>query len=174
MPNIKNPHDLFFKASFRRSATARAFCRHYLPPEIAGSLDLETLEVKSGDFVDKRLRAHFTDLLYQIALRGGGTAHIYLLLEHKSAPDEGVVLQLGRYLFGLLERLQREGAQRLPLVLPVVLYHGKAAWHVPECLSALFEIPAPASAWQPFVPELRYHLSCLGRRLLPNASFGRG
>lgn len=52
MAERTNPHDEFFKYMLGRPETARDFLGHYLPAEVVALLDLATLELVSGSFVD--------------------------------------------------------------------------------------------------------------------------
>lgn len=130
MKQVPNPHDTFFKRTFARLEVAAEFLRHYLPAEVAGLLDLTQLTLEKDSFVDAKLRQHFSDLLYRVGLKEGGAAYVYILLEHKSAPEEWVALQLLRYLAQAWEQLRRAGSARLPLIIPVVCYHGAVPWRV--------------------------------------------
>ncbi|MGH9802003.1 MAG: Rpn family recombination-promoting nuclease/putative transposase, partial [Blastocatellia bacterium] len=93
-----NPHDRFFKELFSETEIAVDFVEHYLPQEIVAAIDLTTLEIVKDSFVDEELRQYFSDLLLRVKLKNGGEAFIYILLEHKSTPDEFVALQLFLYL----------------------------------------------------------------------------
>jgi len=79
-------HDHFFRALMERPKTAGALLRERLPPTIAEQLVGDPLLVE-GTFVDEELRSSQSDRLYQVTLRGGRSAFIYCLVEHKSAPD---------------------------------------------------------------------------------------
>ncbi|HUM71800.1 MAG TPA: Rpn family recombination-promoting nuclease/putative transposase, partial [Chloroflexota bacterium] len=68
MPDLTNPHDRFFKETFGRIEVARDFFAHYLPETVTAVLDLDTLELQSGNFIDPDLQeqwrtaANFSDL----------------------------------------------------------------------------------------------------------------
>jgi predicted transposase/invertase (TIGR01784 family) len=157
MADVTNPHDVFVKKTFGKIPLAAEFFRHYLPPELARQLDTGQVSLVKGSFVDKRLRQHFSDLLFRVGLKAGGAAFIYILLEHKSAPDELVARQLLRYLSMIWERLEVDG--KLPLVIPVVFYHGAQRWTVPLNFGALVPLPSSLEGVaRPFVPEFRYYL----------------
>jgi len=66
-------------------------------------------------------------MLYSVRLAGGKFAYVYLLFEHESIPARFVVLQLLRCMLEIweLHRKQNKGAKTLPLVLPVIVCHGK-------------------------------------------------
>ena len=94
MSEIANPHDSFFKALLAQPGVAADFLAHYLPPDVAVELDVTTPEISKDSFVDAELQPHLSDLLYRVSLKEGGPAYVYLLFEHKSAPDGWVALQL--------------------------------------------------------------------------------
>ena len=87
MAEINNPHDSFFKRLFGNPDTAVDFMRSYLPGAVVSVVNLETLTLEKESFIDPKLRSHFSDLLFRVRLAAGGDLYIYLLLEHKSAPD---------------------------------------------------------------------------------------
>ena len=118
-------------------------------------LDLDTLTLQDGSFIDEEMREHQTDLLYQVQLKGGGAATIYLLFEHKSFPDALVALQLLRY---MVSQWQQQVKEKVPLtpIIPLVVYHGERAWHIATDFSALLEVPEALRQYQ---PDFRYHLS---------------
>lgn len=158
-----NAHDKFFKAVFGRPAVAADFLRRYLPPSIVELLDLTRIELEKDSFIDARLRQHFSDLLYRVGLAGGGEAYLYFLLEHKSQPDQWVALQLLRYLAQAWERLRQKGAGKLPLIIPVVFYHGSARWDVSEQFHALFDVDPRTVELLDYVPGFKYYLCDLSR-----------
>jgi len=61
MSTLANPHDAFCKSVLGRPEQAEAFLTHFLPAELLAPLDLSTLAVMPGSFVDQdglgRIRA---------------------------------------------------------------------------------------------------------------------
>jgi len=143
MSTPASPHDRFFKASFSRPEAAADLMRHALPPEVVATLDLATLTLAKGSFVDSRLKEHHSDLLFEVASHDGTPVLVYLLVEHKSYPDPWVGLDLLRYAVAIWrDWLNRTGAgkkARLPPLIPLVLYHGAEDWTTPEDLGELIE-----------------------------------
>jgi predicted transposase/invertase (TIGR01784 family) len=160
---VRNPHDVFFKQTLARPGVAADFLRRYLPPRIVRLLDLKRLAIEKESFVDAKLRQHFSDLLVRVRLRGRGEAYVYILLEHKSAPEEWVALQLLRYVTHAWERLRQGRGGKLPVIIPVVFYHGAAAWRVSPRLSDLLAEPDLARRLRRYVPDFEYHLCDLGQ-----------
>jgi predicted transposase/invertase (TIGR01784 family) len=79
MNELSNPHDRYFKETFSRPEIVRDFLSNYLPPVVAESLDLNTLELQPDSFIDQDLEIHFSDLLFQVRtndpLYSGSNAH---------------------------------------------------------------------------------------------------
>ena len=164
----------FFKELMSRLKSARDFLHYYLPPEIVDQLDLSTLSISKDSFVDTQLGEHFSDILYQINLRDGREAKVYVLIDHKSSPDGLVAFQLLRYMVRAWEyslkqqkeerkKEKQEGKRRkrnqkltLTPILPVVFYHGKKEWKVSKTLKTLFgNMPPELTS---FVPNYQYFL----------------
>jgi len=127
-PEITNPHDRFFKELLARPEAAADFLANYLPSDIVAALDLSAPELAKDSFIDEDLRQHFSDLLYRVRLKGGGDAFVYVLFEHKSAPDKWTAFQLLRYEVKIWETERRKGTESLPLIFPLVFYHGQERW----------------------------------------------
>ena len=159
MTELTNPHDRFFKEALSRPEATRDFLQYYLPPAIAELLDVSSAELVKDSFVDSELHEHFSDLLCEVSLRGGGGAYVVVLFEHKSYPEPLIALQLLRYMVQVWDYSLRQQAKLWP-ILPVVVYHGQATWRVPLNLQAVLEVP---EALRAFVPEYRYWLCDLSR-----------
>jgi len=150
MARRANAHDLYFKSSLTQPGMAADFVRHYLPPEVAATLDLDSLTLLDGSFVDERLRGQQSDLLFSVKLRAGGEAVVYLLFEHKSAPDRLTPMQLLRYCMRKWERDLRESpAAALRPIIPVLVYHGRRRWTGPINFSELFDGPQELRRYRP-------------------------
>jgi predicted transposase YdaD len=163
MPDLTNPHDHFFRDSFGQRELVADFCQHYLPAEVAAMLDADPVawELRAESFIDETLGGHFSDLLYLTRLFDGMEAYVYLLFEHKSAPEPTIALQLLRYKVGIWERDRRERPGKpLRPILPVVVYHGRRRWRVPLNFAGLMEAP---EAWRGFCLDFQYLLIDISR-----------
>ena len=137
MNEFNNPHDRFFKELLSERVNARDFFRYYLPPEIVAELDLRKIELVNDDFIDEELNEHLADLLYRVKLKHGDEAFVFVLFEHKSAPEKFVAFQILRYIVRLWERLEEQGIKNLPPVYPIVFYHGRRPWRINRNLRSL-------------------------------------
>lgn len=150
MPQRGNVHDLFFKQSLSEPGVAADFVRQYLPQSVVETLDLESVQLLSGSFVEERLRGSQSDLLFQVGLRVGGTARFYLLFEHKSVNDRLSPVQLLRYCLRIWERdLREDPGTPLRPIIPVLVYHGRQRWTVPTDFAGLYSGPAALRAYWP-------------------------
>jgi predicted transposase/invertase (TIGR01784 family) len=157
MPALPNAHDRFFKELFSQLDTAVDFVRYYLPEHLIVAIDLTSLEIVKESFVDEELRQYFSDLLLRVKLKRGGEVFIYILLEHKSTPDDLVALQLLIYLAQIWRPNLRIKTKPLPLVFPVVFYHGEEDWDVSQSFNALFDFTGLESLRE-YAVEFKHHV----------------
>ena len=142
MESITNPHDRLFKQIWSDRDAAQDFLSHYLPPEILALMDRETLEVCKDSFIQEDLREYFSDLLYKVSL-GNEDGYIYLLFEHKSHSDRLTPLQLLSYFHSIWRLHLKQASPPLPVIVPMVLYHGPTRWTGPDSLLGLLGKPDP-------------------------------
>ena len=152
-PPTQNPHDALFRAVFADPARAAELVRSALPSGVTGAVDWTKLERIDASFVDDDLRDHQADLVFRTTIAGRDGC-VYVLLEHKAAPDRFAVLQLLRYVVRLWERWRADepSSPHLPLVLPFVLHNGPGPWSAPRSLHELLaptDVPAALLALQP-------------------------
>ncbi len=131
-------HDALFKQVFSHPEHVLGEIRHLLGAARAAHFDWATLRLLPASFVDEQLGQHHADLLYSVRLAGGDCL-IYLLIEHKSAPDRFTGLQLLRYQLRIWERFHAEyPRRRLPPVLVVLVCQGR--WSGPPRFRDLCEL----------------------------------
>jgi predicted transposase/invertase (TIGR01784 family) len=159
-----SPHDALFKQTFGQVDIAQSELALVLPADVRTHLDLSTLEVRPGSFVDEALQQVHSDLLYAVRTAGGGEALVYVVFEHQSAVDPTMAFRLLRYMVRVWDRWLREhpDAKRLPVVLPVLLSHAEGGWRAaPDFASMLDVEPALLEAVRPFQPMFRFMLDDL-------------
>ncbi len=170
MKAVQSPHDTFFRKTFGQPEHAKAFLKGMLSPALLKMLPLADIEITKDSYVDEELQLSYSDLVIktnfqlqedQEPLPG----YLYMLFEHKSYPDPLVALQLNGYLQRIWkDSLQEEGKPKntLPVILPMVIYHGKKAWNIPRQFQAL--VPgAKEAALGPYTPHWEYQLYDLSR-----------
>jgi predicted transposase/invertase (TIGR01784 family) len=161
-----SPHDALFKAVLGQPEHARGALRSAVPVAVAEALDWPSLVPCAGSFIDPVLSGRHTDLLFSVAWRGGREALVYLLFEHQSTSDDLMAFRLLRYLVRIWERWRADHprAKALPIIVPVVLYHGAEAWSAPVAFEALFDLPdAVRPALAPHLVRFTYLLDDLSQ-----------
>jgi hypothetical protein len=142
-PEIHNPHDKLFKHLLGERENAASFLRGNLPASVVRHLDLDHLEVLQASFIDAQYAQSEADLLISVGI-GGSPGLIYVLLEHQSSPDALLLLRLLSYMVRVWRRYVRETPEvrRLPVILPLVVFHGPKGWQGPLDFHSLVEIPS--------------------------------
>ena len=139
-----SPHDAVFKHLLSHRATARDFLEIHLPEHLRELCNLQTLQLESGSFIDEDLRASHSDILYSLQTQAGD-GYIYLLIEHQSSVDRHMAFRLMRYAIAAMQRHLDKGHTQLPLVIPLLFYHGQVSpWPYPMCWLEGFAHPQTA------------------------------
>lgn len=125
---VANPHDATFKKLFGKSEIAKDVIENNLPKEILNDLDMDTLEKLDGSFITEKLQETFSDIIYGVKINNRD-AYIALLLEHKSYKDKLTIFQVSRYIIDLWSKVIEDGKKELPIVIPIVVYHGRGRWN---------------------------------------------
>ena len=139
-------HDAVFKKFLTHPDTARDFLGAHLPPAMLQFCDLNTLKLESGSFIESDLRAYYSDVLYSLKA-GKGEGYVYVVIEHQSSPDKHMAFRLLRYAIAAMHRHLEAGYGQLPLVIPMLFYHGQVTPY-PYSLSWLAEFSEPDLARQ--------------------------
>jgi Putative transposase, YhgA-like len=168
LPMISNPHDALFKGVLGQPEHARGMLRAIVPPVLAEVLDWQTLTLRPGSFVDEALAYQHTDLLYSAGWGDGGEALVYLLFEHQSTlPTDGL---MAYRLLGYQDRIwghwraDHPKARTLPMILPIVMYHGLTPWSEPRSFDALLDVPPGLRpAVEPYLVRFTYVLYDLSK-----------
>ncbi|MGX2015916.1 Rpn family recombination-promoting nuclease/putative transposase [Providencia huashanensis] len=118
------PHDSAFKGFMSKIENARDFFDIHLPMHIKQLCNFDTLAITNSSFIDKQLRSRLSDVLYTVeTLQGEG--YLYMLVEHQSTPDKFMGWRMMYYAFSAMNQHLQQGHRHLPLVVPILFYHGK-------------------------------------------------
>ncbi|EJO6492434.1 TPA: Rpn family recombination-promoting nuclease/putative transposase [Citrobacter freundii] len=140
------PHDAVFKTFLRHPVTARDFLQIHLPASLRELCDLQTLKLESDSFIEENLRAYYSDVLWSVNTTEGN-GYIYVVIEHQSTPDAHMAFRLMRYAVAAMQKHLDAGHQQLPLVVPMLFYHGAKSPY-PYSLCWLDEFANPKLARQ--------------------------
>ena len=117
------PHDAVFKQFLCHPETARDFLAIHLPISLQALCNLQTLRLESASFVEPDLRARYSDVLWSLQTTAGD-GYIYVVIEHQSSADAHMAFRLLRYGLSAMQRHLDAGHKDLPLVIPMLFYHG--------------------------------------------------
>ncbi|SQP07231.1 YjiP protein [Escherichia coli] len=95
------PHDALFKSFLTHPDTARDFMEIHLPKDLRELCDLDSLKLESASFVDEKLRALHSDILWSVKTREGdgyigNDSNLLIVFYVQIMPDD-FVMQLHRF-----------------------------------------------------------------------------
>ena len=156
---------MFARFTFSHPERAAAELRAVLPAEVVARVDWSSLRHESSSVVDPELRERQSDLLFSAQLHGGQPVLLYFLLEHQSSVDRWMAFRMLRYVVRQLEhwRTQHPESEALPVIIPVVMYHGlERGWTAPQRMEELFDVPPEdVERWHTLVPRFEFLLDDL-------------
>ena len=122
-------------------------------------IDFSTLRKLPAEYVSDDLLKRHGDAVWQVHLRGHWL-YLVVLLEFQSRVEPRMALRILTYTGLLYGELVRSGevaaGERLPPVLPVVLYNGARPWRAAREMRDLIAAVGPALAR--YQPAQRYHV----------------
>ncbi len=124
---MQSPHDKYFKQLFSQKAEMQELLANGLP-EVAKLLDLNTLQLDTTSYIDKKLNVGFSDLVYNCRYNQNIDIKICLLFEHKSYVVNNPYIQLLGYMLNIWEQNIKQGKKLMP-VIPILFYQGKDEWN---------------------------------------------
>jgi hypothetical protein len=141
---VHQPHDALAKAAFSREENAAGLLRAVLPAALLARLDLTTLRLLQGSYVDRDLRKTHSDLVYEVQLAGRPALVCLALHEHQSEVEDLMAVRFVGYLARAWDAwiADHPGATRVPPVIPIVLYHGTEPWSAPTSITDTLDAPA--------------------------------
>ena len=122
--NIGAPHDMLFKSMCGNKEITIDLIKSALPRKVFSKIDLSTLSLTDKSFVSPRLRAQHCDIIYQAEINGH-EGYIAFLIEHQSTADSLMAFRKLEYNVGLMRQHLNQGAEKLPVIINICLYHGE-------------------------------------------------
>lgn len=142
-------YDPQYKAIFSNRWLMQQFVEAFLHVSATDIMDFESLEMFptesiSKDAKYKRLKVRRNDVMWKIRLNDGSQAYVLLMVEAQSKVDSAMAVRIGEYVHNwYLSLLATEGLEALPLplIVPMVLYHGDQVWHAETRLRNMIRTP---------------------------------
>ena len=153
--------DSLYHRLFSHPLMIEGLVREFVPEVLAAGVDFARMERVPAKFHSRTGRRRESDVIWRLPTALGVDVYLYLLLEFQSQIDWWMAVRIQVYV-GLLwqqlidERTLKPG-DRLPPILPIVLYNADPRWQAPTASHDLIALPAESSLW-PWQPQVRYHL----------------
>ena len=152
-------HDKSYKKLFSHPQMVEDLLRGFVHEQWVNQLDFSTLEMFKDSFVSPNLKERHDDIIWRVRW-GKKWLYVYLLLEFQSTIDHFMAVRIMVYI-GLLyqylidtQKLNKK--DKLPAVLPLVLYNGSDEWNAPLDISKLITtVPGGLNKYR---PSLSYFL----------------
>jgi predicted transposase/invertase (TIGR01784 family) len=131
-----NIHDKYIKNILGKIENVKSLFENYLPQNLKPLLNLDCLESVKDSFVDEKLKEHFSDLIYKTKTKDGKGVFIYTLIDHKSNYDKFSAVKFLKYVALLYDKYY---SNKMPIIIPLLLYNGKKEWKPAKDLIHLFK-----------------------------------
>ena len=150
-------HDTTSKVLYSLPETVEALARA-MAPDRADDMDFSRLVRLSAEYPTTDQRSRYGDMLWEFHLRDG--AAVLIVIEFQSDVDHKMPLRLLQYTGSAWLEWARvrnpKAGDRIPLVMPVLVYGGKGRWTPPTRLERC--LPAAGAWWLAGQPRFEYLL----------------
>lgn len=138
---LNNVHDAFFKTVMARKSIAKDFFQTMLPEELKKSIDFDSLKMMPNNFASTNKNETHADVIYQVLINGQA-GYLTFLVEHQSTADPLMPVRMLSYTNKIIEaHLHQSKAKTIPLVYPLVFYHGKKPYPYSQDIKDLVAAP---------------------------------
>jgi hypothetical protein len=163
--NRNHIHDHFFRESMARVAIAKGILITFINPLILKRIGFSTFEIVKDDWISEKLNESRSDILYRAKLLNQKNEWIYFLFEHKSgsSSDKNTPYQILHYMSLVWDEFKKQGnsSPKIPVILPVIVYHGKKPWNISNSIKPLFAIIKETEKYVPDFQSEIINLSTL-------------
>jgi predicted transposase/invertase (TIGR01784 family) len=153
-------HDLSYRLFFKHRSMIQDLLIEIVGAPWVNNLDLAAAELVDGSLIADSHENRESDVLWRIPRKGNIGPDIYILLELQSRPDPTMPVRLMGYKGLLYQRLLANKIvsirNKLPLVIPILLYNGLGPWNEATDLGSLIgDLDASEEIYR---PQLRFLL----------------
>lgn len=109
--------------------------------EVINRIQISSFEIEKDTWVDTVFSEHYADILYSASIKNT-PGKIYFLFEHKSYTDHRTSRQILRYQNQIWDQLEQQDPKmsKMPVIVPIIVYHGKKPWNIVNSTKPLFAI----------------------------------
>ncbi len=151
-------HDHSYKYLFSHARMVEDLLKGFVKEQWVEELDFSSLEKVNGSYISDDLREREDDIVWRVRW-GTDWLYVYILLEFQSTVDHWMAVRIMTYV-GLLyqDLIQSQNLRyenKLPPVLPIVLYNGDPEWTAATNIKQLIqEIPGGLARYRPSLQYL--------------------
>jgi predicted transposase/invertase (TIGR01784 family) len=143
MTEIDKIDDKFFKKTIESKKNTIDFLKKVLPKSIKKHLDFSRIHIDQTNYVSNEFKEGYADFTVKIKMKSKKgkkiPTDIYFIIEHKSRGEKELLLQILKYMYFVWEK-DILNKKSLRIIIPVVFYHGKRKWKVPEAFVDQFDV----------------------------------
>ena len=166
MSDDETDHDGAYKKLFSNEHMVEALITHFFSRTLGAELDFSTMASVDPGFLTRKLTRRTSDLIWKIPRDDTDDVFIILLLEFQSTPDTSMAMRILNYTSLLYDHLigsdGLKKTEKLPPILPFVIYNGASTWTAATKTEALIDVDE-ASNLLDYQPKLEYYLIDIGR-----------
>ncbi|MDR1384621.1 MAG: Rpn family recombination-promoting nuclease/putative transposase [Planctomycetaceae bacterium] len=153
---MKPQHDKLARKVFGKPTYIADLLKNNTETNITAPLDLDNIQRLPNHNVGSGLRESISDMRFIVPVKGGNKNSLAMILtEHKSEPDDSLMLYVGDYLFdgwkAWFVNTGKRSLKQYPLPAPllVILYNGKK----PLSVKRFREIVTFIKGFERFIPD---------------------
>ncbi len=154
---VINSHDAFFKSTFSYLDVAQSYIENFMDKRLVQNIDLQSLVLETTSYITPDLTEFTSDLVWSAKYKET-KIKVAFLFEHKSSLVQHPHVQLLRYITEHLDQ-QIKAKEKLNVVIPIIIYHGKEEWQV-RSLYDYFE--GIDDILKMYIPNFAYQFTNLG------------
>jgi len=139
MKLINNPHDKFFKYIFNKKENIITLLKFIFQKNNINFIDFNNIKIISNEQNNKKFKHNFADIIIKTKIKNNINTDIYLIIEHKSYKDKNIFIQILEYMLNMWKQ-DIENKQKLRVIIPIVIYHGKNRWNIPVEFKDYFDV----------------------------------
>ncbi len=152
-------HDTAYKQLFSHPEMVRDLITGFVHEPWVKEIDFGTLEKTNASYVTEHLSEREDDIIWRVRFNDGWL-YLYLLIEFQSTVDHYMAVRLGSYVhllyLDLIKSKVVKKPDKLPPILPVVLYNGERRWNVAcDIKDLIVEVKGGLSR---YCPAMHYYL----------------
>ena len=160
MTGKDTPHDHSYKRLFSHAEMVTQLLQTFVDEDWVTQLDFSSLQKVDSSFITKEFREREDDVIWRVKFQDKWL-YLYILLEFQSSVDPLMAVRMMGYIALLYQDLANQKLlsknNKLPPVLPMVLYNGDQRWKAATQVKDLLDQDIPHSLLR-YNPDVHYLL----------------